>query len=75
MIIENPDPETLAKWGPLAYVSEAERKQILNGAYGTFEPAIKRLEKEIKAMKKQQKMKADQAKRFARQDEMQRTKG
>lgn len=55
MIIENPPEDVKKKWGPLAYVSEAERHQILNGPFGSFKPAVKRIEKEIKAMEKKMK--------------------
>lgn len=65
-IIENPDPALVAKWGPLAYVSEEERQAILNLPFGCFKPAIKRLEKTLKEMEKQRKAKESEMKRIQR---------
>lgn len=70
-IIETPDPEILSKWGALAYVSEEERRAILNSAFGQFKPAVKRLEKEIKEMQKAKK-KREEAEAFKRATQLQR---
>lgn len=51
----NPDKETLKTWGVLAYVTERDRKEILESPYGNFKPRVKALEKEIKEMKKRKK--------------------
>ncbi len=42
-------------WGPLAYVTEAERDNILNSPCGEFKHKIAQLEKEIVAAKKKNK--------------------
>jgi hypothetical protein len=47
----------LSKWGPLAYVDEAERRRILDLGFGLMKPEVERLEKEIKAMQKKGKEK------------------
>lgn len=54
-IIECSPPELKAKWGPLAHVTEAQRNCILNLPYGLFKPAVKDLEKQIKALEKKAK--------------------
>ena len=56
MIIENPDAELKKKWGPLAHVSEDERKAILSLPFGGFKPAVKRIERQLEEMEKRKKM-------------------
>lgn len=46
------DKSIVKKWGPLAYVSDAERQRIMNLPFGEFKPAIKILERQIKEMQK-----------------------
>ncbi len=66
MIIENPDPNLKAKWGPLAHVTESERQAILGLPFGQFKPAVQRLEKQIKDMEKKRKLKESELKRLHR---------
>lgn len=47
-----PDPETKRKWGPLAYVSEEERRRIMDLPSGQSKRAITSLEREIDAFLK-----------------------
>ena len=54
-IIDNPDPLLKAKWGPLAHVTEAERKRILSLSFGLFKPAVKAIEKQLKDIEKKKK--------------------
>lgn len=54
-LIEKPDMTMIKKWGELVYVSDEERKRILELPYGLFKPACKRLKQQIAEMKKQQK--------------------
>jgi hypothetical protein len=51
-IILNPTLEERRKWGPLAYVSEERRNQILALPFGQFKPALKVLEREIAEARK-----------------------
>lgn len=51
-LIENPDPELKRIWGPLAHVSEEERKRILNLGFGQFKPEVKSIEKALKDLAK-----------------------
>ncbi len=51
-IILQPPPEVARKWGLLAHVEEAERTRILALPYGQFQPALKRLKKEITEARK-----------------------
>ena len=51
----NPPREEIAKWGPLAYVSEEERKNIMNKPCGEFKRWISQLEREIADARKKNK--------------------
>lgn len=51
----NPPREYVAKWGPLAYVSEDERKSIMDKSAGEFKRCIASLEREIAAARKKNK--------------------
>lgn len=48
----NPPREEIAKWGPLAYISENDRKKIMEKPCGEFKHSVAQLEKEIAAAKK-----------------------
>jgi hypothetical protein len=54
-IIANPDPEKVAKWGPLGYISDDERERILALLFGEFGPAVTRIEKQLKEIAKKEK--------------------
>lgn len=64
--IQDPDPEMLRKWGPLAYVSDQERDRLLSLPFGQFKPNIKSLEKEIKEIKKRKKQNQSEYKSMRR---------
>lgn len=51
----NPDPKRVKSFGVLTYVSDAERREILNLPSGCFKPRIKTLEKELKDAQKLEK--------------------
>lgn len=63
-IIENPDPELKAKWGPLAHVSELDRNHILNLPFGGFKPAVKNIEEQLKEIGKKKKRQESDLKRL-----------
>lgn len=55
MIVLNPPVEMIKKWGPLAYVDDSERKQILTFSLEGRKKSVKRIEKTVAAMKNQKK--------------------
>lgn len=55
-IILFPDWEIKRKYGTLAHISEAERKQIMDAPFGRFKPLVRSVEKRVsKALKKHEK--------------------
>lgn len=55
MIVLHPARELIERWGPLAYVDEKERAQILMQTVENRKKAVKRIVSDVAKMKKQKK--------------------
>jgi len=53
ILIQTPSPDSIKTWGPLAYVTDEERRRIMSLPPVESKFAVKQLEREISAMLKQ----------------------